>query len=89
MMGDNTTPHSASSYDAQILNTIPYYDFFHHETIKLITAAQVKPRFWLDTGCGTGTLVQKAASSFKDTIFIMTDPSPEIFNITYGGKNEI
>lgn len=33
------------------------------------------PRVWLDTGCGTGTLVKIALTSFPETRFILADPS--------------
>jgi tRNA (cmo5U34)-methyltransferase len=77
---DNATPHPASKYDAQIRNTIPYYDNFHAETIKFIKATGIRPRFWLDTGCGTGLLVDQAFGIFKETVFILADPSPEMMN---------
>jgi tRNA (cmo5U34)-methyltransferase len=79
-VSDNTTPHSASKYNAQIRNTIPYYDNFHAETIHFIKAMGMSPRFWLDTGCGTGYLVEQAFDQFKETTFILADPSPEMMN---------
>jgi tRNA (cmo5U34)-methyltransferase len=77
---DNSTPHKASRYDAQIRNTIPYYDNFHAETIRFIKATDMRPRFWLDTGCGTGYLVEQAFYQFKETTFILADPSPEMMD---------
>lgn len=77
---DNPTPHPASKYDAQIRNTIPYYDNFHAETIKFIKAIDMHPRFWLDTGCGTGSLVKQACDVFKETTFILADPSSEMMH---------
>lgn len=35
-MTDNTTAHMAGIYDDQVEQTIPYYRFFHDETINLI-----------------------------------------------------
>lgn len=75
---DNTTPHPSSAYDQQIRATIPYYDNFHQETINLIKAAVPAPETWLDTGCGTGSLVQFAISAFPATTFYLADPSPEM-----------
>ena len=77
---DNATPHPASKYDAQIRNTIPYYDNFHSETIRFIKATDMHPRFWLDTGCGTGSLVEQAFDVFKETTFVLADPSLEMMN---------
>lgn len=72
---DNLTPHLANDYDSKINNTIPYYECFHQETIDLIKSMDIKPNIWLDTGCGTGTLVEKALQDFPDTFFILADPS--------------
>ena len=77
---DNSTPHTASKYDAQIRNTIPYYDDFHRETIHFIKAMGMSPQLWLDTGCGTGLLVEQAFDIFKETTFILADPSDEMMN---------
>ncbi len=79
-MPDNSTPHPASKYDAQIRNTIPYYDNFHAETIHFIKAMGMSPKLWLDTGCGTGSLIEQAFDVFKETTFILADPSPEMMN---------
>lgn len=37
----------------------------------------IKPeaKYWVDTGCGTGRLVQQALASFPATHFILADPS--------------
>jgi tRNA (cmo5U34)-methyltransferase len=78
---DNTTPHSAKAYDDQVRKTLPYYDYFHIETINLIKATHQQPRKWLDTGCGTGTLIQKAAEQYPNTKFKLVDPSLEMLNI--------
>jgi len=77
---DNSTPHSTQVYDAQVRNTIPFYDEFHSETIKIVKATGLRRKTWLDTGCGTGSLVQKAAVEFPDTRFILVDPSVQMLN---------
>jgi len=71
----NTTPHLPEDYDVQVSNTIPYYSSFHQETINLIKSLPFRPKVWLDTGCGTGSLVKKAILEFPDTKFILLDPS--------------
>jgi tRNA (cmo5U34)-methyltransferase len=77
---DNSTPHAASRYDTQIRDTIPYYDNFHAETIRFIKAMGMSPKLWLDTGCGTGSLVEQAFGILKETTFILADPSPEMIH---------
>jgi tRNA (cmo5U34)-methyltransferase len=77
---DNLTPHAASKYDVQVRNTIPYYDNFYAETIHFIKATGISPQLWLDTGCGTGLLVEQAFDIFKVTTFVLADPSLEMMD---------
>jgi tRNA (cmo5U34)-methyltransferase len=71
----DTTPHLPEDFDARVVSTIPYYQAFHREIINLVRALPFKPDVWLDTGCGTGSLVHKAAEEFPDTRFLLMDPS--------------
>jgi tRNA (cmo5U34)-methyltransferase len=73
--GDNQTPFPASQYDAGVERTIPYIASFHEETLHLVRAALGDPERWLDTGCGTGTMVTKALAGFPATQFFLADPS--------------
>lgn len=72
---DNTTPYHSESYDAHIIDTLPYYEAYHRETINLVQALPLEVECWLDTGCGTGSLVQKARQKFPETEFLLLDPS--------------
>lgn len=78
MQNNNFTAHKAEAYDDQISKTIPYYHCFHQEAINIIQALEAPPKRWLDTGCGTGTLVEKALPLFPTTEFIMADPSEQM-----------
>ncbi len=71
----NYTPHPPEDYDANISSIIPYYSAFHQETINLIKSLPSSPKVWMDTGCGTGSLVNKAINEFPDTKFLLVDPS--------------
>lgn len=77
---ENSTPHLSSEYDTQVRMTIPYYEAFHQETLNLVAAVKPIPDLWLDTGCGTGTLVENALQRFPATHFLLTDPSLEMLN---------
>lgn len=66
------------NYDEKIRKILPYYDLYHHETINLVKAAKPNPEVWLDTGCGTGTLIESAHKHFPHTRFILADPSSEM-----------
>ncbi|MFZ2456505.1 MAG: class I SAM-dependent methyltransferase [Candidatus Altiarchaeia archaeon] len=81
---DNASAHAAVEYDSQIRRAIPYYDCFHEETISLIKAVVPEPENWLDTGCGTGSLVEKAAEVFPKTRFVLADPSFEMLSVARG-----
>ena len=72
---DNTTPHRACEYDKNVRATIPFYELFHAETIDLVKSLKPEAKIWLDTGCGTGYLVERAFPHFPDTIFVLADPS--------------
>ncbi len=65
-------------YDSEIRNILPYYDSFHEETINLVSSALPEPDAWLDTGCGTGTLVERALKHFPGTRFVLADPSAQM-----------
>lgn len=71
----NTTPHLPEDYDTKIAAVLPYYSSFHQETISLVRSLPDVPKVWLDTGCGTGSLVSKAVKQFPDTKFLLLDPS--------------
>jgi tRNA (cmo5U34)-methyltransferase len=81
---DNASAHTAEEYDSQIRRTIPYYDCFHEETISLVKAVATEPATWLDTGCGTGSFIEKAAKVFPKTLFVLADPSPEMLSVARG-----
>ncbi len=66
------------NYDSEIRAILPHYDSFHQETINLVRSAFPEPEAWLDTGCGTGTLVEKALRHFPTTRFVLADPSFEM-----------
>ncbi len=72
---DNTTPHKAAEYDKSIRQTIPFYETIQSETVNLVRIIKSEVNCWLDTGCGTGYLVEIALPHFPQTIFILTDPS--------------
>ena len=72
---DNTTPHRACDYDENVRQTIPFYELFHAETIDMVKLLKPQAKVWLDTGCGTGYLVESAFMHFPHTFFVLADPS--------------
>lgn len=80
-MKDNKTSQAAINYDANVHKTIPRYHMIHDETLDLIKETVSKPQSWLDTGCGTGTLLTKAIENFGQLRFVAVDPSNEMLQI--------
>jgi tRNA (cmo5U34)-methyltransferase len=72
---DNATPHSAPEYDQKVRQTIPFYETLQKEAVDLVRAARPDVTCWLDTGCGTGYLVDLARPFFPNAQFILADPS--------------
>ncbi len=77
-VSDNKTPHKSSEYDEKVRKTIPFYEYFHLQTIDLVKTIKPGVKKWLDTGCGTGFLIEKALPVFRDCIFVLADPSAEM-----------
>lgn len=73
---DNASAHAASEYDGNIERSIPYHAALHAEVLRFVAVARPNPARWLDTGCGTGTLVARALARFPSTQFHVADPSP-------------
>lgn len=66
-----------STYDQQILQTIPFYRDIHQQVLEIVrTKFPRRPIAWLDTGCGTGTLGRAALNQCKISRLAMCDPSP-------------
>jgi|GEM_PF-6916436 tRNA (cmo5U34)-methyltransferase len=63
----NFTPYLPENYDTLISGVIPYYLSFHQETINLIKTLPTSQKVWMDTGCGTGSLVSKVIEEFPYT----------------------
>lgn len=78
---NNTTSHRADAYDAQIRQTIAMYDWFNEQVLDLVKIVRPSPASWLDTGCGTGSLVKQAVQFFPGTSFILADPSSDMMKI--------
>ena len=75
---DNVTPYTADEYNRNIVKTIPGYREFHQETIDLVKTVALEAAVWLDTGCGTGNLVDLAFPHFPRTVFLLADPSEKM-----------
>ena len=75
MSTDNATSHAAAAYDEGVRQTVPFYEILQWQTLDLVQSVKPDPACWLDTGCGTGYLVELALPRFPQTHFILADPS--------------
>ena len=62
-------------YDDVVRQIMPFYDVIQSEIIDIVRTVKPDVTLWLDTGCGTGTLVETALRFFPNTTFILTDPT--------------
>lgn len=79
-MSDNLSPYSSGKYEEGMLKTMPFYEAIYSETTSLIGYLKPHVESWLDTGCGTGSLIARAYPLFRDTNFLLADPSEEMLN---------
>jgi endoglucanase len=79
---DNLTAHKASDHDQRVRKTIPFYDTIHAEVTRLVKLIKPGVRCCVDTGCGTGRLVEQALRSFPAAHFILADPSEAMLEQT-------
>ncbi|MBR3464474.1 MAG: methyltransferase domain-containing protein [Clostridiales bacterium] len=77
-MIDNRSAYNSNVYDANIINTLPYYREYHNQIMDLVRAIGLKDISWLDTGCGTGTLCSRVLEERDDVRFTLCDPSEQM-----------
>ncbi|HIQ80852.1 MAG TPA: class I SAM-dependent methyltransferase [Candidatus Scatavimonas merdigallinarum] len=82
MKQHNSSAFGAWEYDRRITTVIPYYMDMCAQILDLAAAFSFEKPNWLDTGCGTGTLVQMAQERFPDASFTLCDPSQEMLCTT-------
>ncbi|SDD49096.1 class I SAM-dependent methyltransferase [Sporomusa acidovorans] len=80
-MRDNKTSQAANEYDANVHKTLPRYHLFHTETLDLVKTVVPKPQAWLDSGCGTGTLVLQAIECFGKMKIVAADPAESMLSM--------
>ena len=65
-------------YDNVVRQMMPFYDVFQAEVIDLVKTLRPDVTQWLDTGCGTGSLVEPALKAFPQTCFVLADPTEKM-----------
>lgn len=77
----NIMPSKAVDYDKEILQNISFYKEILNQTINLINTVKSNNFSWLDTGCGTGELINVAKEEFPLCKFTLCDPSQEMLDV--------
>ena len=80
-MNDNKSAYNAGIYDEHIVNVLPYYREFHAQVIDMVRGMGLEAPEWLDTGCGTGTLAERALKEIPNVRFTLCDPSEKMLNL--------
>ena len=62
-------------YDDVVRQIMPFYDIIQSEIVDIVRTVKPDVTQWLDTGCGTGNMVEMALPFFPDTTFLLTDPN--------------
>lgn len=75
---DDLTKFVPEYYEKNIYKTIPHYTKFQKETIDLVRTTNPDCNIWLDTGCGTGSLMEIAFRIFNKCSFYLNDPSEDM-----------
>jgi len=75
---DNISAFSSKEYDLKIKQTLPYYDDFYEQVIKLVKVHNSKDLAWLDVGCGTGKMGSVAFENLELKKFVFCDCSEEM-----------
>ena len=83
-MKDNLSAYNSSEYDRRIRSVLPYYEEFHTQILDLVRALSTNRIKWLDTGCGTGGLAQKA---LEDSSLMTTDKADEYMDLSKLQRN--
>jgi len=65
-------------YENVVRQMMPFYDVFQAEAVDVVKTVKPDVKQWLDTGCGTGNLVELALKAFPDTCFILADPTEKM-----------
>lgn len=79
-MKDNLSAYTSNDYDNRVNSVLPYYSEFHRQItdiVKTLFAEKLEIK-WLDTGCGTGSLAQKANEQMNNIKFTLCDPSEQM-----------
>lgn len=75
------SPVRPTDFDSLAAATCPFYEIIHAEAIDLVKHICETPKRWLDTGCGTGTLVAHALPFFPHTEFYLADPEAQMLDL--------
>lgn len=80
-MNDNISAFNSNEYDKAIEMTVPYYNEIQNEIIEIVDACYNKEINWLDVGCGTGSMIEKAVQRLKIKSVTLIDVSDTMLSV--------
>jgi len=75
---DSATSFIPEVYENVVRQMMPFYDVIQTEVIDVVKTLKPDVKQWLDTGCGTGSLVEIALKAFPDICFVLADPTEKM-----------
>lgn len=81
-MKDNRSAFISAEYDQKILQTVPYYQDILIQVAELVEFYFPQPVSWLDTGCGTGNVIQIGAQRCRIQRAVLCDPSSAMLELS-------
>lgn len=80
-MNDNISAFNSNEYDEAFKMTVPYYNEIQNEIIEIVDACYNKEINWLDVGCGTGSMIEKAVQWLKIKSVTLIDISDTMLSV--------
>lgn len=83
---NKSSAFNSNEYDDKIKQTVPFYDEFYNQTIDIIKTIFDKRLSWLDVGCGTGKMAQRAILTLPIENITLCDLSSDMLHMA---KNKL
>lgn len=75
---NNKTAFNAEEYNKKITATVPYYNEFYEQIIQTVKLLSINGIYWLDVGCGTGTMAKYALDNLDIKRMVLCDISSDM-----------
>lgn len=79
-MEHNRSAFNSDEYDKKVNDVLPYYSQYNKQIYDIIENLELTEFCWLDTGCGTGNLINGIKDKYPKGRFVLCDPSLGMLN---------